>query len=152
MLELGHYSRECKKPKKEDVPKGEGQKTPESQGPTAAAAEYASEDDGAWSVLPVELDWFEMAVAETEGQNYPEKVLADEIPVRDWFYEVAEGDNESEDKGASSGGVSVDGFDSDASEEVFVRDLSVVGHVWPACDGNFEGADRSSSKGIMGNR
>jgi hypothetical protein len=68
--------------------------------------------------------------------NSEKVVIAEEIPHEDWFYEFAEGDNDSEDEGASSGDVSVDGF---------IRDLNIVGHVWPVCDDNFEGAGQLSS-------
>jgi hypothetical protein len=142
----GHYQNECKEPKPEDVPKGEGQTTPVSQGPIAATAELASEDCGAWSVLPVEEDWFERAVAEMDVQSRRERVLADEVPVRDWFYEVAEVDDESEDEGTSSGDVSVDGFDSDAFEGTNPEDLGVTSQIGPVCNDDFyEGADMLSN-------
>ena len=62
-----------------------------------------------------------MAVAEMDAQRRKEEPFAVEIPVWDWFYEVDEGADESDDEGASSGDASVDGFDSDASGEGFVE-------------------------------
>jgi hypothetical protein len=144
----GHYQNECKEPK-DNLP-DDGQKTQESQGPKTAALAVGidSGDEGAWSVEaePDEMDWFEMAVAEMEAEHCEVKALAVEIPARDWFYEVAESDDESEDEGASSGGVSVGGFDSDTSEGTNPEDLGVIGQFWPDCDDDiFEGADRLSS-------
>ena len=149
--ELGHYSCECKKPKKSE----EKAKDIETKAPgMSASAKPDEECKGAWAtelvedaidegpgpVLPIPgMDWFEEAVAMMDTKKV---IVEEEIPNEDWFYEVAEGDDKSEDEGASSGGVSVDSFNSDASEEAFVEDLSVVGHVWPACDENFEGKFR----------
>jgi hypothetical protein len=149
--EMGHYSRECKKLKKaKDV-------ETKAPGTSVSAVEPDAECEGAWAaelvknaieegpgpVLPIsEMDWFGEAVAMMDAEKV---IVAEEIPHEDWFYEIAESDDESEDEGASSGGISVDGFDSDVSEGGFVRDLNIVGHVWPVCDNNFEGADRLSS-------
>jgi hypothetical protein len=84
------------------------------------------------------MDWFEEAVSEMDAMRV---VVAEEIPTRDWFDEVAGGDVESEDEGASSGDVSVDGFDSDSSEGTFIEDLGTTSPFWPVCD-IFEGADK----------
>ena len=148
---MGHYSHECKEPKKTD----EKAKDAETKAPgtSASAIEPDTECEGAWAAELVEdaieegpgpalsipeLDWFEEAVAMMDAEK---GVVADEIPTRDWFDEVAEDDDESGDEGASSGDVSVDGFDSDASEGTFVEDLGVIGQSWPVCD-VFKGADK----------
>jgi hypothetical protein len=49
-----------------------------------------------------------------------------------WFYDVAEGDDKSGDEGASSGNVSVDGFDSDAFEGTSIE--GITSHI-DGCDG-----------------
>jgi len=107
--EVGHYSCECKKPKKaKDVE----MKAP---GMSASAVEPDEECEGAWAtelvedainegsglvLLIPEINWFEEAVAMMDAKKI---VIAEEIPHEDWFHEVAEDDDESEDEGASSG-------------------------------------------------
>jgi len=149
--EMGHYSHECKEPKKEDVPKDD---KPKAQGTSASAIEPDTECEGAWaaelvedaieegsgSALPIsEMDWFEEVVAMMDAEEVV--IVPVEIPMRDWFYEVAEGDDKSEDEGASSGDVSVNGFDCDASEGTCERDLGIIGHIWPVYD-VYEGIDQ----------
>jgi hypothetical protein len=100
-------------------------------------------DEGPGPVLLIsKMDWFEEVVAMMDAEKV---VVAKEILREDWFYEVAEGDDKSKDEGASSGDVSVKGFDRDAFERAFVEDLGIVGHIWPVYDEIFEGAGRLSS-------
>jgi len=59
--------------------------------------------EGTGSVSPIseKMDWFEKAVAMMDA----EEVVAVEIHVQDWFDEIAEDDDESEDEGAGSGNI-----------------------------------------------
>ena len=148
---MGHYSHECKEPKKTDE-KAKDDAT-KAQGTSASAVEPDAECEGAWAAelvedaieegpepaLPIsKLDWFEEAVAMMDAEQ---EIVPVEMPVRDCFDEVAESDDESEDEGASSGDDSVDGFDSNASEGTFVEDLGTTSQFWLVCD-VFEGADK----------
>ena len=93
----GHYSNECKEPPKDNKPKDEPPKeSPEMK--TAAAVEPHREDCEAWTVESIddEMDWFESAIAEMDASSCIEDAVSVEIPVRDWFYEVTEDQDESE--------------------------------------------------------
>jgi hypothetical protein len=118
---MGHYSCECKKPKKAKDIK---MKAP---GTSVSAVEADAECEGAWAAKIIEdaiergpkpalliskMDWFEKVIAKMDAK---EVVIAKNIPAWDWFYKVAEGDNRSEDEGASLEDVSVDIFDSKVS-------------------------------------
>jgi hypothetical protein len=91
--EMGHYSHECKKPKKSN----EKAKDTETKAPgtSASAVEPDVECKGAWAAELVEdaiergsepalliakMDWFEEAVAMMDAKRV---VVAEEIPVRD---------------------------------------------------------------------
>ena len=151
---MGHYSHECKEPKKTEEKAKDDE--PKAQGTSASAVEPDTECEGAWAaesiedaieegpgsaLLISEMDWFEEAIAMMDAEKF---VVPEEIPARDWFDEVAEGDDESRDEGASSGDVSVDGFDSDASEGAFVENLGITSQTWPVCN-IYKEIDRSSS-------
>jgi hypothetical protein len=151
---MGHYSTECKEPKKTDEKaKDVATKKP---GTSASAVEPDAECEGAWAAvlvedaieegpgpaLPIsEKDWFEEVVAMMDVEKCDVVPIGVKIPVWNCFDEFTEGDDESEDVGASSGDVSVDGFDSDAFEGTNPGDLGITGHFWPVCD-DFEGADK----------
>ena len=140
----GHYSNECEEPKKDDEPKG-------GSANTAAAAESDSESDFAWVVEEIEgEDWFDFEEAVA--------VTSDGSPEPDWFDEVDEGEEESDDEGGNSGGAVVDVFDRNVAPGVAIvstemggtvfEDSRITGHVWPICDEHhdkiLEGADRLS--------
>jgi len=93
----GHYSNECKELPKDNKPKDEPPKeSPETK--TAAAVEPDCEDCEAWTVESIDdkMDWFESAIAEMDASSCIEDAVSVEIPVRDWFYEVTEDQDESE--------------------------------------------------------
>jgi len=134
----GHYSNECEEPKEDDKSRGTG---------TAAGAESDSDSDFAWVVEENEgEDWFEEAVAVTNKESHD----------WDWFDEVDEGEEESDDEGGNSGGAVVDVFDRNAvpggpivnmeMEGTIFEDSGITGHIWPVHDdkNEFEGADRLS--------
>ena len=93
----GHYSNECKELLKDNKPKDEPPKeSPETK--TAAAVEPDCEDCEAWTVESIndKMDWFESAIAEMDASSCIEDAVSVEMPVRDWFYEVTEDQDESE--------------------------------------------------------
>ena len=67
---------------------------------TTAITELDDQSGEAWAAEEVEdePDWFKSAIAEMDCNA---KLVTKEIPVRDWFDEVVEGDNESRTKGAT---------------------------------------------------
>jgi hypothetical protein len=97
----GHYSSECREPKKSNEKDDAKTMSVGMRGTSATAIELDLECEGAWSVLPVEpMDWFEQA-AEIEAQDRMREVVfaaVEESPIRDWFDEVAEGECESRDQ------------------------------------------------------
>ena len=129
---------------------------------TAVASCCDSEDEGAWAAIEVEVeepDWFELAIAKMEMAVMGQTVIK-ESPTRDWFYEVAEGEDKSDDEETGLEGALVNDVDRDALEGAFVKeevavsdtgacvgtfleDSIVTGHIWPACN-VFEGNDRLS--------
>jgi hypothetical protein len=109
------------------------------------------ESDFAWTVEEIEgEDWFE-AVAMTNEDSLD----------ADWFDEVDEGEEESDDKGGNSGGAVVDVFDRNAApggaivsmemEGTIFEDSGITGHGWPVRNDDidiFEEADRLSGAPI----
>jgi len=114
--EMGHYSHGCKKPKKSNEKAKDEAKA--LQGTSASATEPDLECEGAWaaemvedaitevpgpvSVIPEDLDWFEEAVAMMGAEREAREAITVKSPIRDWFYEVVESDDESGNDGASS--------------------------------------------------
>ena len=147
---VGHYSFECEEPEKsDDEPKDEGKPTKGDaktlNNSTAATIELDNDCGGAWATEEVEdvtegsllisdvaneLDWFERAIAE---MDHDAELVVTDIPMRNWFHDVVEGENELKDKRDNLKGPLVDGFD-----KAFVEDSSTAGPVWPDCD-NIEG-------------
>ena len=157
--EMGHYSHECKKPKKsKEKAKDEG-KAP--QGTSASAVEPDLECEGAWaaemvedaiteapkpvSPIPEDLDWFEEVVALMDAQVRNGESVAEKSPIRDWFYEVVESGDESGDEGASSEDILVDVFGRNALERTDPEDSGITGQIRLICNDIFKGADQLSS-------
>ena len=102
----GHYSNECKEPKEDEKSRGIG---------TAAGAESDSEEE-AWVA-----ELFENAIKgpgppslDSKDENWFYKAVViqnEESHERDWFDEVNEGEEESDDEVGNSGGAVVDVFD-----------------------------------------
>lgn len=160
--EVGHISRHCKKPKKPKGGNSGGKQAEEVTGNanTAVGSYCDNEEEGAWAAIEVEVeepDWFELAIKEMEMAK--KQAAIKESPTRDWFYEVAEGESESDDEEANSKDAGVEGIGKDASGGAFVKaetvvlgngayegtnpaDSPVTSHIW-LCDTS-EGADQSS--------
>jgi len=75
-----------------------------------------TEAPGPVSPIPEDLDWFEEAVAMIGTEKEAREAITVKSPIRDWFYEVVESDDESGNVGASSEDVLVDVFGRDAFE------------------------------------
>jgi len=125
---VGHYSYECEEPSEsdddaevEEKASNDDVKSSSENDGTAATAELDDEYGGAW---------------------------AEEIPVWDWFDEVVEGENESEDEGVSSKGALVEGFGMVASGEPLVVDSDTTDPDWP--DFNNVGSTDELSGTLLG--
>jgi hypothetical protein len=131
---VGHYSYECEEPSEpDDEPKDQETSKDDANDATAATTESDDEYGGAWAAEEVEeeVNWFEMAIAEMDRDA---KLVVKDVPMRDWFYDVVEGENELKDEGAGSKDTVVEGFGKDVSQEAIVEDSSTIGHVRPCCD------------------
>ena len=125
---VGHYSCECEKPSEsDDEPKDQETSKDNATVNNVTAAILESDDEcrGAWAAEEVEdkLDWFERAVSMMDNDG---KSVVPEIPVRDWFDEVIEGEKESKDEKGNSKDALVDDFDRDASGGAFIKEGMVV--------------------------
>jgi len=152
---MGHYSHECKKPKKSNKKAKDEAKAP--QGTSASAVELDLECKGAWaaemvkdaiteapgpvSLIPEDLDWFEEAVAMMSAEKEARGAITVKSPIRDWFYKVVESDDKSGNVGASSEDVSVDVFGRDVFEGTNPEDSGIIGQIRLICDDIFEGVD-----------
>ncbi len=131
---VGHYSFECEEPEKsDDEPKDDEKAAKDDANDATMAITESDEECGCWAAEEVENepDWFEMAIAEMDRDA---KLVIEEVPARDWFDEVVEGENESRDEGGNSENAVVEGFGKDVSREAIVKDSSIIGPVWPCCD------------------